>query len=281
MNLDQQQSRLKLLIAKGKEQRYLTYAEINDHLPQGIVDPEQIEDIISMINDMGIAVHEVAPDPDALLLMGSTVNEDDDDTEEAAAALATIDSELGRTTDPVRMYMREMGTVDLLTREGEIKIAKRIESGLRHAHQALAGYPATIRGLLAEYAAVETGEAKLTDILTGYIDPHAKEEPIQTPQQQAAKNDDDEHKEPDPGPDPEGSRRAFREDQEGLRTPRCGDRGSRLGRTANHPNPSGPRRPIHADQAQGKSGQSAHRELPRRHRADAVQRARDHAPVRA
>ena len=116
MDLDQQQSRLKLLIAKGKEQGYLTYSEVNDHLPEGIVDPEQIEDIISMINDMGIAVHEVPPDADALLLMGSTVNADDDETEEAAAALATIDSEFGRTTDPVRMYMREMGTVDLLTR---------------------------------------------------------------------------------------------------------------------------------------------------------------------
>ena len=100
MDLDQQQSRLKLLIAKGKEQGYLTYSEVNDHLPEGIVDPEQIEDIISMINDMGIAVHEVPPDADALLLMGSTVNADDDETEEAAAALATIDSEFGRTTDP-------------------------------------------------------------------------------------------------------------------------------------------------------------------------------------
>ena len=201
MDLDQQQSRLKLLIAKGKEQGYLTYSEVNDHLPEGIVDPEQIEDIISMINDMGIAVHEVPPDADALLLMGSTVN-DDDDTEEAAAALATIDSEFGRTTDPVRMYMREMGTVDLLTREGEIKIAKRIESGLNQALQALAGYPATIRALLAEYAAVEAGEAKLTDILTGYIDPHEKEEDIPTPKQRAAGNDDDDEEEPDLGPDP-------------------------------------------------------------------------------
>jgi RNA polymerase primary sigma factor len=122
MDLNQQQSQLKSLIAKGKDQGYLTYHEVNDHLPKGIVDPEQIEDIISMINDMGIAVHEVAPDPDTLLMMETAVNADEDDTEEAAAALATLDSEFGRTTDPVRMYMREMGTVDLLTREGEIKL---------------------------------------------------------------------------------------------------------------------------------------------------------------
>ena len=203
MDLDQQQSRLKLLIAKGKEQGYLTYSEVNDHLPEGIVDPEQIEDIISMINDMGIAVHEVPPDADALLLMGSTVNADDDETEEAAAALATIDSEFGRTTDPVRMYMREMGTVDLLTREGEIKIARRIEEGLNQALAALAAYPPTIRMLLDEYERVEAKEAKLTDLLTGYIDPNAKEEEIPTPKQRAAASEDDEEEEVDLGPDPE------------------------------------------------------------------------------
>ena len=202
MDLDQQQSRLKLLIAKGKEQGYLTYSEVNDHLPEGIVDPEQIEDIISMINDMGIAVHEVPPDADALLLMGSTVNADDDETEEAAAALATIDSEFGRTTDPVRMYMREMGTVDLLTREGEIKIAKRIEKGLNQALAALAAYPPTIRALIAEFERFEAGEAKLTDLLTGYIDPNAKEEEIPTPKQRAAASEDDDEEEVDLGPDP-------------------------------------------------------------------------------
>ena len=209
MDLDQQQSRLKLLIAKGKEQGYLTYSEVNDHLPEGIVDPEQIEDIISMINDMGIAVHEVPPDADALLLMGSTVNADDDETEEAAAALATIDSEFGRTTDPVRMYMREMGTVDLLTREGEIKIAKRIEKGLNQALAALAAYPPTIRTLLGEYARVEASEAKLTDLLTGYIDPNAKEEEIPTPKQRAAASEDDEEEEVDTGPDPEEAAARF------------------------------------------------------------------------
>ena len=210
MDLDQQQSRLKLLIAKGKEQGYLTYSEVNDHLPEGIVDPEQIEEIISMINDMGIAVHEVPPDADALLLMGSTVNADDDETEEAAAALATIDSEFGRTTDPVRMYMREMGTVDLLTREGEIKIAKRIEKGLNQALAALAAYPPTIRALLGEYGRVEAGEAKLTDILTGYIDPNAKEEEIPTPKQRAAASEDEEEEEVDLGPDPQEAAERFR-----------------------------------------------------------------------
>ena len=209
MDLDQQQSRLKLLIAKGKEQGYLTYSEVNDHLPEGIVDPEQIEDIISMINDMGIAVHEVPPDADALLLMGSTVNADDDETEEAAAALANIDSEFGRTTDPVRMYMREMGTVDLLTREGEIKIAKRIEKGLNQALAALAAYPPTIRSLLDEYERVEASEAKLTDLLTGYIDPNAKEEEIPTPKQRAAASEDDDDEEIDLGPDPQEAAERF------------------------------------------------------------------------
>ncbi|MCY4221562.1 MAG: RNA polymerase sigma factor RpoD [Thiotrichales bacterium] len=218
MDLDQQQSRLKLLIAKGKEQGYLTYSEVNDHLPEGIVDPEQIEDIISMINDMGIAVHEVPPDADALLLMGSTVNADDDETEEAAAALATIDSEFGRTTDPVRMYMREMGTVDLLTREGEIKIAKRIEKGLNQALAALAAYPPTIRMLLDEYARVEANEAKLTDLLTGYIDPNAKEEEIPTPKQRAAANEDDEEEEEevDTGPDPQEAADRFASIKQGY-----------------------------------------------------------------
>jgi len=132
----EQQSQLKLLIAKGKEQGFLTYAEVNDHLPDEIVDPEQIEDIINMINDMGISVHEETPDADTLLLNAAAVT-DEDAAEEAAAALATVDSEFGRTTDPVRMYMREMGTVELLTREGEIEIAKRIEDGLRKVLSAL------------------------------------------------------------------------------------------------------------------------------------------------
>ena len=184
MNQDQQ-SQLKLLIAKGKEQGFLTYSEVNDHLPDDIVDPEQIEDIIGMINDMGIQVHETAPDADTLILT-SEAAPDDDAAEEAAAALATVDSEFGRTTDPVRMYMREMGTVELLTREGEIEIAKRIEDGLAQVFSALASYPATSEVLLQEYAKVEVGEARLADLFSGFIDPNAADEPIPSPAQQAA-----------------------------------------------------------------------------------------------
>ena len=139
---DDKQSQLKLLIARGKEQGYLTYGEVNDHLPNDIVDPEQIEDIVNMINDMGITVYEKAPDAEELLLSDSAVSNDDDDTEEAAAALATVDSEFGRTTDPVRMYMREMGTVELLTRQGEIEIAKRIEDGLNQVKYHMVHFPA-------------------------------------------------------------------------------------------------------------------------------------------
>src|SRR5690242_21892678 len=140
---DDRQSQLKILIAKGKEQGYLTYAEVNDHLPNEIVDPEQIEEIIAMINDMGIPVHEEAPDAEQLLLADNAPTNGDDDeeaAEEAAAALA-LDAEFGRTTDPVRMYMREMGTVELLTREGEIRIAKRIEEGLNQVLGSVATYP--------------------------------------------------------------------------------------------------------------------------------------------
>jgi hypothetical protein len=127
---EDRQSQLKLLIARGKEQGYLTYAQVNDHLPAEIVDPEQIEGIVNTINDMGIPVYEKAPDTESLLANEPSSPADDEAIEEAAAALAALDAELGRTTDPVRMYMREMGTVELLTREGEIRIAKRIEEGL-------------------------------------------------------------------------------------------------------------------------------------------------------
>ena len=139
---DERQSQLKLLIARGKEQGFLTYVEVNDHLPSEIVDPEQIEDIVNMINDMGIPVYEKAPESEALLLTEPVVA-DEEAAEEAAAALATVDAEFGRTTDPVRMYMREMGTVELLTREGEIRIAKRIEEGLDAVRTALSSYPMT------------------------------------------------------------------------------------------------------------------------------------------
>ncbi len=171
---EEQQSQLKQLIAKGKECGYLTYQEINDHLPDEIVDPEQIENIVGMINDMGIAVHEDAPDVDALLMSDAApVVADEDVAEEAAAALASVDSEFGRTTDPVRMYMREMGCVDLLTREGEIKIAKRIEEGLSQALSALATYPDIIGDFLALYDSIEAEEIKLSDLISGFVDPEA------------------------------------------------------------------------------------------------------------
>ncbi len=163
-----QQSQLKLLISKGKEQGFLTYHEVNDHLPNDIVDPEQIEDIINMINDMGIAVHETPPDLDAMLLNDRDV--DEEAAEEAAAALAAVDNEFGRTTDPVRMYMREMGTVDLLTREGEIKIAKRIEDGLNQVLSALADFPTVSELFLKEYGRTVSGALKITDIISGFID---------------------------------------------------------------------------------------------------------------
>src|SRR3569833_2093790 len=172
MNHEQQESQLKLLIARGKEQGFLTYREVNDHLPDEIVDPEQIEDIIAMINDMGIPVHETAPDADALLLSDTAVA-DEDAAEEAAAALATVDSEFGRTTDPERMYMREMGTVELLPREGEIRIAKRIEEGLDAVRRALAMYPATYDFIAMAYVPVKSGQARLVDVIVGFIDPIA------------------------------------------------------------------------------------------------------------
>ncbi|MEY3042301.1 MAG: hypothetical protein RLZZ174_1383, partial [Pseudomonadota bacterium] len=145
-----QQSQLKELIAKGKEQGYLTYAEVNDHLPADISDPDQIEDIIRMITEMGIKVFEQAPDADELLTAGDS-SADELAAEEAAAALAAVETEVGRTTDPVRMYMREMGTVELLTREGEIEIAKRIEEGLRDVMAAVSQFPGTVEYIVDAY----------------------------------------------------------------------------------------------------------------------------------
>ncbi|MCG8609210.1 MAG: RNA polymerase sigma factor RpoD, partial [Pseudomonadales bacterium] len=165
------QSRLKELISRGKEQGYLTYAEVNDHLPEDIADPDQVEDIIRMINDMGIQVCEEAPDADSLLMS------DGDSTDEAAAAeaaavLASVESDVGRTTDPVRMYMREMGTVELLTREGEIQIAKRIEEGIRDVMAALACYPGAVSSVLEAYDNLqEDEEGRLSDIISGFVDP--------------------------------------------------------------------------------------------------------------
>ncbi len=170
------QSRLKTLIAKGKEQGYLTYAEVNDHLPEGIVDPSQIEDIINTINDMGIRVLDVAPEAESRVLTDSSVSEaDDETTEEAVAALASIETELGRTTDPVRMYMREMGSVELLTREGEIEIAKRIEEGLKQVLHALATNPTTVGEAIALWERVLLGEARLNELI---VDFHKSDEEL-------------------------------------------------------------------------------------------------------
>ena len=170
-NLPSQQSEIKQLITKGREQGYLTYAEVNDHLPDDIVDPEQIEDIIGMINGMGIEVHEIAPDTDLISAEGPVGGEDDETaTEEAVALLSAVDAEVGRTTDPVRMYMREMGTVELLTREGEIAIAKRIEEGLTQVQTALSSFPWAIGLLLEEYDLHLDGKRRMSEILAGFAD---------------------------------------------------------------------------------------------------------------
>lgn len=168
-------SQVAALISRGKEQGYLTYAEVNDHLPDSITESEQIEDIIQMLNDVGIPVHERAPETDELMLDGNTPDASDDDVaaEEAAAVLASVENEPGRTTDPVRMYMREMGTVELLTREGEISIAKRIEEGIRDVLNAMAHWPGAVEAVLQEYDEAQRGERRLADILSGYLDPES------------------------------------------------------------------------------------------------------------
>ena len=207
-----QQSRLKALIAKGKEQGYLTYAEVNDHLPQDISDPDQVEDIIQMINDMGIQVFEQAPDADELLMAEGDRSADEIAAAEAAAALAAVEQEAGRTTDPVRMYMREMGTVELLTREGEIIIAKRIEEGIRELMAALAHYPSVVRQLCNEYDLVAKEERKLTDVMIGYLDP-AEHVPSASEMAAAAEakgeSDDDDEDEAAVGPDPVEAKKRF------------------------------------------------------------------------
>ncbi|MGK0271091.1 MAG: RNA polymerase primary sigma factor [Cocleimonas sp.] len=225
------QTGLKFLILKGKEQGYLTYAEVNDHLPDSIVDPEQIEEIVTTIGDMGIKVYEKAPDEDSLVLAEETTEADDDAAEEAAAALTSVDNDFGRTTDPVRMYMREMGTVELLTREGEIEIAIRIEEGLYEVLTALSEFPASTEFLLDFYAKVEAEEKRLTDLISDFVDPNAERHvipepaPIVTPEskeeaeRKAAENaedgdedDDEEEVEPeDLGPDPEIAQEKFSE----------------------------------------------------------------------
>jgi RNA polymerase primary sigma factor len=221
---EERQSQLKLLIARGKEQGYLTYAQVNDHLPSEIVDPEQIEDIVNTINDMGIPVYEKAPDTEALLAAEPSAPADEEAIEEAAAALAALDAELGRTTDPVRMYMREMGTVELLTREGEIRIAKRIEEGLEAVRSALSMYPATHDFLLRAYEPVKLGQARLVDVIVGFIDPNAPdviaqpqnptkleivEAEAESEREEETEDGDDAEEAVDTGPDPEEAARRF------------------------------------------------------------------------
>ncbi|CAM2815024.1 MULTISPECIES: RNA polymerase sigma factor RpoD [Pseudoalteromonas] len=217
------QSQLKLLIQKGKEQGYLTFAEVNDHLPQDIIDSDQVEDIISMINDMGIKVSENAPDADELMMQETTT--DEDAAEAAAAALATVEKEIGRTTDPVRMYMREMGTVELLTREGEIVIAKRIEEGINQVQISVAEYPEAITYLLEQWDKFEAEEMRLSDIISGFFDPNEDEAQISAThigselseeqldeddnEDDKDSDDDEDEEEVDTGPDPEEARIHF------------------------------------------------------------------------
>src|SRR5450830_1238238 len=190
---DARRTRLKTLIVLGKERGYLTYAEINDHLPDDVQGSEQIDGIIGMINDMGIQVYEEAPDAEVLLMSDSPpAVTDDDAVAEAEQALATVDSDFGRTTDPVRMYMREMGTVDLLTRESEIEIARRIEDGLKHMVQAIAACPTTIAALLAMIDKVEDDELSVDDLVDGLI-----ESDISPAQPVVIESDDDESEDDD------------------------------------------------------------------------------------
>ena len=242
MSDNSQQSRLKELISRGKEQGYLTYSEVNDHLPEDIADPDQVEDIIRMINDMGIQVCETAPDADSLLMQDND-SADEAAAAEAAAVLAAVESDVGRTTDPVRMYMREMGTVELLTREGEIQIAKRIEEGIRDVMAALAHFPGAVDNTIANYDRIvssteEEGAGRLSDVVTGFVDRMRaslsspvtttmmescrwKREKISTARKTRAGNDDDDEdedgdssstdEETESGPDPEEAKRRFDE----------------------------------------------------------------------
>ena len=187
--LNQKGSRIAELIEKGREQGYLTYSDVNDHLPDDISDPDQVDEIIGMINDLGLQVHETAPDADTLMLAESE-NSDDIALEQAAEALAAVENETGRTTDPVRMYMREMGTVDLLTREGEIEIAKRIEEGMRDLLNASVHYPKTVEYVLIYWQLVKDGEKKINDFLTGFLE-EMEEVPSAGPGTQRAKEEAD------------------------------------------------------------------------------------------
>lgn len=213
------QSQLKQLIAKGKEKGFLTFAEVNDHLPQEIVDSDQVEDIIGMINDMGIKVFESAPEADELLMQETAT--DEDAAEEAAQALASVDKEIGRTTDPVRMYMREMGTVELLTREGEIVIARRIEEGINRVVHCLAEYPGSVANILDQWDKYQAEELRLSDIISGFagddeeedLPPTATHVGSEVPKEELEDEDVDvdvdSNDEEDSGPDPEMAREKF------------------------------------------------------------------------
>merc|ERR1712224_35344 len=185
--LKKQGSRIAELIDKGRELGHLTYADVNDHLPEDISDPDQVDEIIGMINDLGLQVHETAPDADTLMLSESSDDQDDIALEQAAEALAAVEI-TGRTTDPVRMYMREMGTVDLLTREGEIEIAKRIEEGMRDLLNASVSYPKTVEYVLYYWQLVKDGEKKINDFLTGFLE-EMEEVPSAGPGTQRAKEE--------------------------------------------------------------------------------------------
>lgn len=219
------QSQLKALVLKGKEQGYLTYAEVNDHLPPEIVDSEQVEDIIQMINDMGIKVVENATEIDDDTIDETTTEVDEEAAEAAVAALSSVESEIGRTTDPVRMYMREMGTVELLTREGEIDIAKRIEDGINQVQASVAEFPGTIPYILEQFDKVQAEELRLTDVIAGFVDPDDEETTAPTATHvgsELAETDlkdedgedeesDDEEEEEDTGIDPELALEKFTE----------------------------------------------------------------------
>ena len=225
-----QQSELKRLIIKGKEQGFLTYREINDHLPEDMNDTDQIETVVNMINDLGIEVYDAAPDADTLLL--KTANSDDEEVvEEAEAVLTTaVESEFGRTTDPVRMYMREMGTVELLTRQDEIRLAKRIEDGIRQSVSAMASAPVVVTELVSLADNVENSKMKLTELLVGFVDLAALEtEEIPQPVIPGADNnsgsDDDNANNVPQGPDPEEAKERFDRIRKGLKSmERCQSR---------------------------------------------------------
>ena len=198
--LKKQGSRIAELIEKGREQGYLTYADVNDHLPEDISDPDQVDEIIGMINDLGLQVHETAPDADTLMLSESSDDQDDIALEQAAEALAAVENETGRTTDPVRMYMREMGTVDLLTREGEIEIAKRIEEGMRDLLDASVHYPGIVEHTIDFYEQVKCEDKKLSELLTGFLE-EMEEVPSAGPGSEKAKQLEESDEEVDNGPD--------------------------------------------------------------------------------